>query len=83
MRLKGIRPTLLEPLASNSSGRANDLCPVAGSGEKLMDLAEEIAWLGNTLNFGDILNMEGPLVEIGLCVSKITNAKSADSDQLI
>ena len=48
-----------------------------------MDLAEEIAWLGNTLNFGDILNMEGPLVEIGLCVSKIIDAKSADSDQLI
>ena len=30
-----------------------------------MDLAEEIAWLGYILNFGDILNMEGPLFEIG------------------
>jgi|GEM_PF-1606078 len=30
-----------------------------------MDLSEEIAWFGNTLNFGDILNMDGPLVEIG------------------
>jgi len=30
-----------------------------------MDLSEEIAWFGNMLNFGDILNMDGPLVEIG------------------
>jgi len=30
-----------------------------------MDLSEEIAWLGNMLHFGDILNMDGPLVEIG------------------
>jgi len=35
------------------------------SGEKRMDLSEEIAWFGNILNFGDILNMDGPLVEIG------------------
>jgi len=31
-----------------------------------MDLSEEIAWFGNMLNFGDILIMDGPLVEIGL-----------------
>ncbi len=37
----------------------------AASGEKRMDLSEEIAWLGNMLHFGDILNMDGPLVEIG------------------
>ena len=30
-----------------------------------MDLSEEIAWFGNILNFGDILNMDRPLVEIG------------------
>jgi len=30
-----------------------------------MDLSEEIAWFGNMLNFGDILTMDGPLVEIG------------------
>jgi len=30
-----------------------------------MDLSEEIDWFGNILNFGDILNMDGPLVEIG------------------
>ncbi len=30
-----------------------------------MDLREEIAWLGNLLHFGDILDMDGPLVEIG------------------
>jgi len=37
----------------------------AASGEKRIDLFEEIAWFGNMLNFGDILNMDGPLVEIG------------------
>jgi len=37
----------------------------AASEEKWMDLSEEIAGFGNMLNFGDILNMEGPLVEIG------------------
>jgi len=37
----------------------------AASGEKRMDLSERIAWFGNMLNFGDILNMDGPPVEIG------------------
>jgi len=37
----------------------------AASGEKRIDLSEEFAWFGNMLNFGDILNMDGPLVEIG------------------
>jgi len=37
----------------------------AASGEKRMDLSEEITWFGNILNFGDILIMDGPLVEIG------------------
>ncbi len=39
--------------------------PAAASGEKRIGLSEEIAWFGNILNFGDILNMDGPLVEIG------------------
>ena len=30
-----------------------------------MELSEESAWFGNILNFGGILNMDGPLVEIG------------------
>jgi len=46
----------------------------AGSGEKRMDLSEEIAWFGYILNFGDILNMDGPLVEIG---SRLVFANSA------
>ncbi len=37
----------------------------AARGEERIDLSEEIAWFGNMLNFGDILNMDGPLVEIG------------------
>ena len=56
----------MEPLALSASGRArmvNDRA--AASGEKRMDLSEEIAWFGNILNVGDILNMDGPLVEIG------------------
>jgi len=28
-------------------------------------LSEEIAWFGFILKFGDILNRDGPLVEIG------------------
>jgi len=41
-----------------------------------MDLSEEIAWFGYILNFGDILilNMDGPLVEIG---SRLVFANSA------
>jgi hypothetical protein len=61
-----IRPARLDPLALSASGHetvVNDRA--AASGEKRMDLSEEIAWFGNTLNFGDILNMDGPLVEIG------------------
>jgi hypothetical protein len=39
--------------------------PASASGEKRMDLSEEIAWFGFILKFGDILNRDGPLVEIG------------------
>ena len=56
----GIRPARLEPLALRASGHermANGWA--AASGEKRIDLSEEIAW------FGNILNMDGPLVEIG------------------
>ena len=37
----------------------------AASGEKRIDLSKQIAWFGNMLNCGDILKMDGPLVEIG------------------
>ena len=49
----------------SASGHERVVNDRAASGEKRMDLSEEIAWFGNTLNFGDILNMDGPLVEIG------------------
>ena len=65
MRRVAIRQARLEPLALSAS------CPervvngrAAASGEKRIDLSEEITWFGNILNFGDILNMDGPLVEI-------------------
>jgi len=61
-----IRPARLDPLALSASGHervVNDRAEA--SGEKRIDLSEEIAWFGNILNFGDILNMDGPLVEIG------------------
>jgi len=35
------------------------------SEDKRIDFSEEIAWFGYILKFGDILNMDGPLVEIG------------------
>ena len=61
----GIRPARLEPLALRASGHERTVYGrVAASGEKRIDLSEEIAWFGNILNFGDILNMDGPLVEI-------------------
>ena len=65
-RPRADRQARLDPLALSASdhermvnGRA------AASGEKRMDSSEEIAWFGNILNFGDILKMDGPLVEIG------------------
>ncbi len=61
-----IRPARLEPLALSASGHERMVnVRVAASGEKRIDLFEEIAWFGNMLNFGDILNRDGPLVEIG------------------
>jgi len=66
LRLISIRQALLKPLALNASGHermVNDRA--VASGEKRMDLSEEIAWFGNMLHFGDIPNRDGPLVEIG------------------
>jgi len=55
-----------EPLASIASGHARMVNDRAvASGEKRMKLSEETAWYGNMLSFGDILNRDGPLVEIG------------------
>ena len=51
-------------LSASGHGRIVD-ARAAASGEKRKDLSEEIAWFGNILSFGDILNMDGPLVEIG------------------
>ncbi len=61
-----IRPARREPLALSTSGHkrmVNDR--EEATGEKPIDLSDEIAWFGNILNFGDILNMDGPLLEIG------------------
>ncbi len=61
-----IRPARLDPLALSASGHESVVNGrAAASGEKRIDLSEEIAWFGNILNFDDILTMEGPLVEIG------------------
>jgi hypothetical protein len=62
-----IRPARLEPLALRASGHEGAVINgwAEASGEKRMDLSEEIACFGNILTFGDILNMDGPLVEIG------------------
>jgi len=60
-----IRPARLKPLALSVSGHGRVFNGQAASGDKRMDLSEGIAWFGNMLNFGDILNRDGPLVEIG------------------
>jgi len=66
LRLMAIRQARLQPLALSVSGHEGVIQGrAAASGEKRIDLSEEIAWFGNILNFGDILNMDGPLVEIG------------------
>ncbi len=49
--------------ASGHESVVNDRA--AASGEKRIDLSEQIAWFGNRLDFGDILNMDGPLVDTG------------------
>ena len=61
-----IRQARLEqPELTGSSQARMVYGPTAASGKKRMDLTEEIACFGNILNSGDILNMHGPLVEIG------------------
>ena len=65
-RLEAIRQALLELVASSATYHERMVNGrTAASGEKRMDLSEEIAWFGNMMNFGDILNMDWPLVEIG------------------
>ena len=60
MRLMSIRHASLEPLALSASGHERMVTGrAAASGEKRIDLSEEIAW------FGDILNIYVVLVEIG------------------
>ncbi len=60
MRLMAIRQARREPLALTASGHERMVNGwAAASGEEKFDLPEGIA------RFGDILNMEGPLVEIG------------------
>src|SRR5271157_1621670 len=54
-----IRRARLEPLALSASGHERMVNGWAASGEEKFDLSEEIA------RFGDILNIERPLVEIG------------------
>ena len=60
--LMAIRQARLEPLALSVTGheRVANGC-AAASGEEKFDLPEAIA------RFGDILSMEGPIVEIGPC----------------
>jgi len=54
-RRAGMAPLALS--ASSHERMVNDRA--AASGEKRMDLSEEIAWFGNMLNFGDILTKRG------------------------
>jgi len=64
-QLLAIMQAILKPTASSTSGHKRMINgQAAASGEKRMELSEGIAWSGNMLNIGDILNMDGPLVEI-------------------
>ncbi len=92
MRLMAIRQARLEPLALSASSherRVNGWA--AASGEEPIDFSAGIAW------FGDILNIEGPLLEIGtrsvfvnsavgvrqqLCVAKVIDVKFTIPDQV-
>ena len=54
--LEAIRQALLELAALSASGHERMVNgSAAASGEKRMDLSEEIAWFSNILHFGDIL----------------------------
>ena len=62
LRLMGIRQARLEPLVWSAPGRERMVKgPTAASREERFVFSAGIAW------FGDILNIEGPFVEIGLC----------------
>jgi len=56
----GIRQARLEPLGWSASGHERTVNGrAAASGKEPIDFFARLAW------FGDILNREGPLVEIG------------------
>jgi len=60
LRLMAIRQARLEPLALSVSGRERMFNGwAAASEEKRFDFSARVAW------FGDILNVEGSLMEIG------------------
>ena len=60
LRLMGIRQARLEPLALSVCGHERMVNGrAAASGEKRIDFSAGVAW------FGDILNVEGSLMEIG------------------
>jgi len=64
-QLLAIMQAPLKPPASSTSGHERMINGQTASGEKRMELSKGIAWFGNMLNFGDILNRDGPLVKIG------------------
>ena len=62
LRRMAIRQARLERLALSASGHERMVKgPTAASREERIDFSAGIAW------FGDILNIEGPFVEIGPC----------------
>jgi len=73
-----IRQVRLERLALSASGYERVFNGwAAASGEKRMDLSEEIAWFGNILNFGDILTKRGRSSRSGP-VRSLTIRRSVD-----
>jgi len=60
LRRMAIRQARLEPLALSASGRERMVKgPTAASEAKRIDFSARVAW------FGDILNVEGSLMELG------------------
>ena len=71
-----IRQARLEPLALSVSGRERMFNGwAAASGENRMDFSAEVAW------FGDILNREGVLMEIGARLILANSAAVSGSNQ--
>ena len=63
-----IRDARLEPLALSASGHERMVNGWAASGKKRINFSVGIAW------FGDILNIDAPLVEIGSCSTFVNSA---------